>query len=620
MVLAALALALGAALMLAPEWSATVAKIEAAGRKVKVEHLVKTWAWRGLALDLVLVLVLLGTVRFWAGCILKWPGWPAPSRRFWVLLASGLLLALVIRAPRLDLSFYNDEAHNFVRIFAGDYVRNLDQPENAAWKPVSWLNTVWYNFSGNNSQPFSIAARLCYSAWARLAGAAGGEVSEAAVRLPSLVFGLASLLVVTLGVREMAGERAALWALVAGVLHGAHLRYSTEARGYSLMILAVALAFWFLHRAFESGRWRHWLGFGFSAFLCVWSFTGSAYFLASLSVLLMLRQLLLWRAGVHEGGQVIRPVVAGVCALLPALPLMLPLVPQLVFVLENFGALKGDMGLGWWRDVTSFLAFGCRWSDLVPENPANLALARVLAAQPILWAGAGALCMTMVIGAGALARRGGAAALMVLSSGLAMLLGWWLMSRKGHILHHWYVLYSLPCVLAMTGAGLAAVGGFLERSIAPQILARSAAGLLAVLVLWLPARISRETRALAKQDERAPVLAIRGAIYPHYLGTEGERALYGGFWCNSGTYDPRMAIVSQSAILEKLIARARAESRPLYISFSHRNLALQQSGDLVRRVEDSGDFERAGIFHGQEEDQFTQHLWRLRASGGGAAR
>jgi hypothetical protein len=271
------------------------------------------------------------------------------------------------------------------------------------------------------------------------------------------------------------------------------------------------------------------------------------------------------------------------------------------------------MGADWWRDVLSFLALGCRWTDLDPENPVNLALSRLLSAQPFLWAGVAALAITLILGAAALVRRGGAAALMVLSSVTAMLLGWWLMSRKGHLLNHWYVLYALPCVLASAGAGLAAVGGLLQRVLVRQNPARAAAGVLALLVLWLPAQISRKTRTLGKQDERAPVIAVRGAIYPRYLGTVGERPLYGGFWCNSGTYDPRMTIVADSAILEKLVARARAENRPLYISFAHRGLALLQNGDLVRRIEDSGDFERAGIFHGQEEDQFTQHLWRLRA-------
>lgn len=594
------------------DWSRTVAEIETAGRRVKVEHLVQTWTWRGAALDLVLVLGLLGTLKFWIGKDTERQGETAPRRppsRWFVLgLVVALTIATLIRQPRMNLGFYNDEAHNFVRVIAGDFERRPESPDDFKWKPLSWLHTTWFNHSGNNSQPYSIAARLSYDTWSRSGGTADGEVSETAVRLPALFFGLVSLAMLALSLRQMTGDRAALWMLVAGMIHAWHIRYSTEARGYSLLMLAVALMFWFLHHAFRSGRWQHWLGFGYSAFLCVWSFSGSVYFLACVAPLVMGRQFAVWRAGGHGADQIIRPVIAGVFALLPALPLMLPLVPQLMHVMEHFPAVKGVMGAEWWRDIAGFLLFGCRWNDLDHGNPVNLAISRYLSQHPWLWLAVTATAGVTVTGLIKLLKSGGVSRLLVLSTLLSLLLSWWLMGRKGNYLNHWYVIYALPCVLMAMGAGLKTIHSppRMNWLVLP----------VAVLALGLPAEIGRKIRHLGKQDERAAVLLARdGKFYPEYESSpDALRTVYGAFWCNSGTYDPRMVIITGLDVIERLVTKAREENRALYISHSHRPLAIQQSGELLRRVEDSGDFEKVATIYGQEEEQFTQHIWKLRAS------
>ncbi|MEZ5433727.1 MAG: hypothetical protein R3F31_21690 [Verrucomicrobiales bacterium] len=46
-----------------------------------------------------------------------------------------------------------------------------------------------------------------------------------------------------------------------------HLRYSSEARGYSLMLCFLLATLWFSGLALKTGRWRWWLLFGLAEFL-----------------------------------------------------------------------------------------------------------------------------------------------------------------------------------------------------------------------------------------------------------------------------------------------------------------------------------------------------------------
>jgi mannosyltransferase len=85
--------------------------------------------------------------------------------------------------------------------------------------------------------------------------------SEFIARLPSVLFGSLSILLV-----YEVGE--ALWnrqVAVAGAflmaVNAFHVQYSREARYYALMVFLALLSLIFLTRALEKGRWRLWIGF-----------------------------------------------------------------------------------------------------------------------------------------------------------------------------------------------------------------------------------------------------------------------------------------------------------------------------------------------------------------------
>ena len=66
-------------------------------------------------------------------------------------------------------------------------------------------------------------------------------------------------------------------------IHPWNIRYASEARGYSLLILLVPLLFVFWRRAMVSGQWKYWAAFALTEFSLVYCYPGSAFILVVLN-------------------------------------------------------------------------------------------------------------------------------------------------------------------------------------------------------------------------------------------------------------------------------------------------------------------------------------------------
>ncbi len=584
------------------DWPDAAAKLVAKGKTPRIEVISLGYVWQALALNAALLFGLLVALPWWAQPAKVEPPFSSPSPQFitprWHRLAIFLVLgfALWLRAPRMTLSLYNDEAHNYARLWSGLWEHKSGEPK---LREVRWGETLFLNNAGNNSQPYSLAARACLE----LARAAGlsvrGEVTEWAVRLPALIAGLLTLWLIGLLARRHFGFPGQIAVMLALALHPWHLRYSTEARGYAILLLGVVLMLYCLDLALASQRWRHWLGFATGLFLSATTFLGSIYFLVCLCAAVVLHQTWRWRQ-IGDPSLVTRPLVAGLFAAMAALPLLLPILPQLLKVLETHDSIHGVMGAGWWRDVAGYLIAGVRWGDADPGNPFNQALSRWIT-QPLWLVCLLAWLLLLSAGLRALWQRGGLPRLHVLATPAALALAWALMARKGNFLNHWYVLYAVPWVVLAQGAGIIA-----------WLRCHRLAGIaLALLAALIPGRVVLAYRHAAKQDERGPVLEVLGATFPREGKTEA-RPLLAAFWCNSNLYHPEVIPLPDAAALQPLIEKARAEQRPFFVCHSHRPFALRYSTDLMRLIEDSPLFEQARVFFGQEENQNTVHLYRLR--------
>jgi hypothetical protein len=253
--------------------------------------------------------------------------------------------------------------------------------------------------------------------------------------------------------------------------------------------------------------------------------------------------------------------------------------------------------------VWGFVYCGTRWLDHAPENPVNQALVRWIL-EPWWWPSVVCFVLAVLGGTRRMVGLGGLWRLLALGSLAGALLSWGLASVQGNYLNLWYLFFLLPWLGCALALAVDAVG---------RKLPAWAVGVFLVVLLLPQGLVSWRFRGLPKQQERAPVELARGARFPEYLKlADGERALTAGFWTNAGLYDPQMEALGTVGQLDALVARARREGRPLFVAFSHRVLALRTMGDLVKRVEGSEDFALAGVYYGQEESQFTVHVYALR--------
>ncbi|WP_243357742.1 glycosyltransferase family 39 protein [Fundidesulfovibrio terrae] len=166
-----------------------------------------------------------------------------------------------------------------------------------------------------------------------------GAASETWVKLPSVLAGILTVLVLyPLGTR-LYGGRSGLFASALLSLSLYHLQYSREARPYSLYLLLAATSLWLLVRALESNRPRHWALYAASLAGALYaSYLGGANLLAQG---LFLAGLAAGRA-LPAGRLVPAALALGAAALA-----YLPWLPGHLFHMELIYAPSSGMGLTW---------------------------------------------------------------------------------------------------------------------------------------------------------------------------------------------------------------------------------------------------------------------------------
>ncbi|NOY00058.1 MAG: glycosyltransferase family 39 protein, partial [Verrucomicrobia bacterium] len=248
-------------------------------RSIKLNEFVSSCSWYSAAFGSIVVSILLLSFRWWGAKIspaAKFFSLPSWRLVLWILGIS--LIALTMRLPRMDLGLYNDEAFNFTRYIHGQF-ENDAESGNPKFHKHNWPQTLWGNRAANNGVLFSILARVSHDIWQKSTGAVDGEVGEFALRIPSLLAGAAGISVIGLLAYVCIGARASVIAALLTALHPWHLRYSTEARAYGIVMLLATTILLSLILAIREGRWRWWLLFGGAQALCLWAYIGSVYFL-----------------------------------------------------------------------------------------------------------------------------------------------------------------------------------------------------------------------------------------------------------------------------------------------------------------------------------------------------
>jgi len=192
----------------------------------------------------------------------------------WWPLAALLLLAAALRFSTLGLqSFWYDEAFTPVHVLHASLGATLHSVVHTENTPPLWYVLIW--------------------AWSRVSG-----TSAVALRLPSAVFGVATVAVAWAIGRELEGpptRRATAIAAAAFVaVNPLFVWYSQEARAYGLFVLTSALAMLCFLRARQEPTPRRLATFAVAASLALLSHYFAAFLLAPMIVMLLFRRRLPW--------------------------------------------------------------------------------------------------------------------------------------------------------------------------------------------------------------------------------------------------------------------------------------------------------------------------------------
>jgi mannosyltransferase len=218
---------------------------------------------------------------------IRLPAWAGPAVAVAIVLV-GVVARFVQRSP-----LWLDEALSV----------------NIAQLPVrDLLEALWHD----GHPPFYY---LLLHFWMRLVGE-----GDFAVRALSGLFAVASLPLVWVAGRRLAGRSGAMWALLVASTSPYWVRYATETRMYSLVMLLVLVGYLLLSDALVAPTWRRLLGIALVSGLLLLTHYWAIYLLASVGLLLVVRA---WRrptdrpatvrvaAAVAAGGVLFLPWLGG---------------------------------------------------------------------------------------------------------------------------------------------------------------------------------------------------------------------------------------------------------------------------------------------------------------------
>ncbi len=576
-------------------WHDGIAKRLRKGDPVRSVDYAATYGWIMAAINAVVVLCLLLLRKHWlrpgetpTGTLL-----PSPSgnpRAFGALLVMAVVAAGVLAAPRLDDSLWGDEEWTVRRAIDGAYYPQDDG--SVAYEPVGWRETFFDYRKPSNHMGFTVPARASLLVWRLVARPELSFVNEAAVRMPAFLAGLGAVASLGLLLRRLGFPAAGLLAAWLLAIHPWALRYASEARGYSLLVLGVPLSLLLLLRAVERASWGRFAAYGVVQAWMMWTWPPIAFHVGLLNVGAL--ALLLHTHGSPTRAPIpyVRIVLVGVLGALVWLQLMLGSLIQLGTYMDREML---PMNLAWIRNLLSHLVAGVGWT---PDWPEYHELSEIALARPVaFWAFCSVTAAAWVLGLARLLVGGTVRAVtaLVMLLPAPLLLAWsW---QRGAFLNHWYLIFLLPSCVAFVAVGLETAARALPRSLrAGSVAVVLVAFFAAATAITVPARVA--LRAGSLQPMRESVALTRSERDP--AAPSNREILTASFQRPPTYYDPLVIEVYDLASMQALMARADREGRPLFVNYGRPGLAQRRHPDLVALMERADLFERVAYLPGFE--------------------
>jgi len=511
----------------------------------------------------------------------KAPNW------FWPWVMAAMMITMILGAQRLNFSLWDDEEYTLRRFVVGGYEQREDG--GVEFKKARWERTFHNYQMPNNHILHSVLARISHGTWSLLGGGREIPFSELALRLPAYLFGILSIASLAWLLLQLGLPRAGVMAAFLMALHPWHVRYASEARGYSLVLclLPILLVFWM--RALRSSEWRWWLGYGAVSFALLYAYPAMLYLLILANVLALAFILFRLPLKVSPVVPLGRWFAANVLAGSAFIWLYLPCVPQLLKYLEStVGGIQ--MGRWWEQNFLAYLFSGVSWfksKDLLSPQPELAALA---GQQPLLFQAltVGVLFL-LLAGFLRLVSRGMITAAVALLLILPAIAAYGIALRSGAFLFEWYLIYLLPGVVALVAVGFDSLDLPLRRFRSVRILVPAALVLFVTFYLRLTSEVHAWLLTRPIQPIKESALLVRGTTRPNYEGH--DRILTASFNAPAFLYDPHLIRLQSVEDMRALMDRAEEEDIPLYLNVGNPWAASFHHPEMYQLMTESDQFE-----------------------------
>lgn len=607
-------LVLLAYLVLAPTpWDVGLVGGEPDWRKVSVRRWALGASWCAAAANAACVALLLVTRRRWLdGPVPEVAAVAHPARGLTRWQRLGVLVALITLASlsftRLDASFWDDEVHTVERAVNGRYG---DGPDGQLqFKPASWTETFFYYRWPNNHVPYSLTSRLGLQLWQAATGAERRSVSEAVVRAPAWLAALAMLACVATLLRQLGYPRAAPVAAAALALHPWILRYASEARGYSFVMLALVGGLSLLLSTWQRGSWPRWAAFGAAQLFLLWTFPGALWHGIAASLVAAAGIVLLHPGGAARRTQLRRWLVTHFAVAMGGLQVGLPLAGPLLLYLADKDTQRPVVGR-WLENEAGYFFAGTPWRQPGALGPDYPQLASLAAEHPwLFWVTAFAAASALIAGMLRLVRLRDVRSLLVPLLLVPALLTWLQAVVTGSYLFEWYLVFALPGVAMLAAIGWEAL---------PQIgLRRAGAALVALAFLGAFTFVTQPARSRLRAGSLQPLRESARLVRPEENPfTPGQDTiLSASHTVPSRLYDPRVQLLRKATELRRLMAEADASGKALYVDHGWHLARKKDAGAFWELLQQDAVFEPVAVLPGWKP-RLTRFVWRYR---GGASK
>jgi Dolichyl-phosphate-mannose-protein mannosyltransferase len=564
------------------------------GRKLRIVDCVRIYSWWAGAVNVLLMFALAATSHWWMrpsqGGLYYLPRQPMP-KWFLPLIILAMLLCAVFGAQRLRQSFWDDEVYAMRRAIHGQWRRNDD--DSIKFRPVTWQETFWF-FEKPQHQLHSIITRIVLDSWRAVARPVGLGFREDIARIPSYLAGILSVGAIALLLWRLGFPAAGVLAAFLFVVHPWHIRYASEMRAYSLMLLVMPLCYVFLIEALHTGTWRWWSAFGAALFTLMYSNALHIYPAVGAGLCGLTAIAVRWRnpeAHIQIGRFLVVTLVAGMIFL----QLMLPCVPQFAEYLKT-GAVEGSLDLRWLSSYFGLLFAGAPWSSTGRPVSPYMELYPQAASHPILFTAlVGAAIFLLAAGALRLGARGPVHALVTLGLLATAPIALGISLACQHYLFEWYLLFLLPGVIAAMATGLDGSRLVVSRKLGTPIAVLIIAGFfIAYVAFTTPQRTWLLHRPLQQIRESAQV--TRPVLDP--FAQENRHILTASFIGPPDPYDGNIIIFRSVRELAELVARADEQGKALFINFGFLTTAQMRFRPILNVINDPALFERVAELQG----------------------